>query len=242
MWPLWGLVFARAAGVFALAPPMGWRHFPVSLRLGVSAILAASLAFSGLPAQAMAVSAPEYAAAVLREAAVGLVLGLALWLTLWAAFSAGHMQDLVAGFVPLDDEEGPLASLFHVLAAVFFVQLNGLHRLISLFHHSYSILPAGQPVPVLANAQWVYWPALLFVAMLQLAAPVVLAVLLAAGIVASLQRTLPVLAGAGVMPSARAVVALLALAIVAPLLGAVFLQQVHGAAELVTAWLGRFRA
>lgn len=238
LWPLWGLIFARAAGVFALAPPMGWRHFPVSLRLAVSALLAASLALSLIPAQALAMSGPEYVAAVLREAAVGVVIGLALWLVLWAAFAAGHIQDLVAGFVPLDDEEGLLASLFHVLAALFFVQLNGHHWLIALFHHSYSMLPAGQPVALLAEAQWVYWPALLFVAMLQLAAPVVLAVLLAAGVVASLQRTLPVLAHAGIIPSARAVVALLALAIVAPLLGAMVLQQVNAAGQLVAAWLG----
>jgi len=237
LWPLWGLVFARAAGLLAVAPPTGWRHFPPSLRLAVAAVVAVPLSLAVVPDQPLALTLPAYAAAVLREAVVGLLMGGGLWLLMWAAFAAGHLQDLVGGFAAADEEEGPLANLFHLVAILFFVQLNGLHWLLAFFRQSYVLLPPSQGAALTAAAAWLYWPGLFFTALLQLAAPAVLATVLAALLIGSLQRVLPDLRTTELLPAARALMTLLALALVAPLLGAVVLQQVNMVAELTTRWL-----
>ena len=97
LWPLWGLVFARAAGLLALAPPTGWRHLPVALRLAVAAVLSLPLALAIMPAAPLTLSMPEYVAAVAREAAVGLLMGLGLWLLVLvgaaALVVAGMLRD-----------------------------------------------------------------------------------------------------------------------------------------------------
>ncbi len=180
---------------------------------------------------------PQYVAAVAREAAVGLLMGLGLWLLVWAAFAAGHLEDVVGGFSAPDEEDGPLAGLFTVLALVFFVQLNGLHWLVAFFRQSYALLPPGQGADLTAAALWVYWPSLFFTGLLQLAGPVVLGAVLAALMVSSLQRVLPELRAAEVLPAARALVTLLVLGVVAPLLGVVLLQQVSVVADVTARWL-----
>jgi len=237
LWPLWGLVFARAAGLLTLAPPTGWRHFPPALRLAVAAVLAAALSLAVMPAQPLALTLAAYAAAVAREAVVGLMMGLGLWLVMWAAFAAGHLQDVVGGFADEGEEEGPLARLFLAVAVVFFVQLNGLHWLVAFLRQSYGFLPPGRGADLMAHTEWVAWPGLFFTSLLQLAAPAVLATVLAAVMVASLQRVLPEVRAAEFLPAARAVVMLLALAIVAPWLGAMLLAQVNAAGEMMTRWL-----
>lgn len=235
--PLWGLVFARVAGALALAPPTGWRHFPVSLRLGVAGVVALPLCAVVAPGAPLVMGLPDYAAAVLREAALGLLMGLGLWLLIWGAFAAGHLQDLTAGFASRDDEEGPLANLLYITAILFFLQLNGHHWLLSFLWRSYGLMPVGQAPSVLQEASWLYWPGMLLSSAVQLAAPVVLAVLLAAGMIASLERVLPGLRTGEVMAAGRALLTLVVLAIVAPLLGAVFLGQVNGVAEVLTRYL-----
>jgi flagellar biosynthesis protein FliR len=199
--------------------------------------VAVPLSLAVAPAQPLALTLPAYAAAVLREAAVGLLMGGGLWLLVWAAFAAGHLQDLVGGFASSDEEEGPLANLFMVVAIVFFVQLNGLHWLLAFLRQSYACLPPGQGADLMGAASWVYWPGLFFTSLLQLAAPAVLATVLAALLIGSLQRVLPDLRTTELLPAARALMTLLALAIVAPLLGALLLQQVNTVAELTTRWL-----
>ncbi len=238
LWPLWGLVFARAAGLLALAPPTGWRHFPPVLRLAAAAVLALPLTLAVLPDQPQVLALPVYAAAVLREAAVGLLMGAGLWLLVWGAFAAGHLQDVMSGLGAADDEEGgPLANLFAVVAVVFFVQLNGLHWLVAFFRQSFALLPPGHEASLVGAGGWVYWPALFFAGLLQLAAPVVLATVLAGLLVGSLQRVLPDLRASETLPAVRALMTLLALALVAPLLGAVLLGQINTVAEATARWL-----
>lgn len=233
LWPLWGLVFARTAGLLTLAPPTGWRHFPPALRVAAAAVLAVPLTLTAAPATTLALPLGAYAACVVREAMVGLLLGLGPWLLVWAAYAAGHIQDVVGGLAGDGEEDGPLARLFMAMALVFFVQLNGLHRLVAFVHRSYGLLPPGPALPVADVAG----PGLFFTSMLQLAAPAVLATLLAAVMVASLQRVLPDMRAAELLPAARAVVTLLALIAVAPLLGAVLLHQLNVIGELSARWL-----
>lgn len=225
--PIWGLVWARLAGALLLAPPLSWRHFPVLLRLGVSVVLAFPLTMAVSPAQPLSLSVWAYILALAREATIGLFLGFTLWLFLWAAFAAGHLQDVLGGWALGEEEDGPLAELFHALAAVFFVQLNGLPWLLLFFKHSYMLVPIGQPVQLWASRDWLAGPSLFFSTLLQVALPMLLAILLASLILSSLQRTLPQMRAAEILPASRAIVGLLVIVLSAPYLGGLFLAQIN---------------
>ncbi len=238
LWALWGLTFARTAGLLALAPPTGWRHFPPSLCLAFAAVVAVPLSLTAAPHEALVLGHAAHAAAVVREAAIGLLMGLGLWLLVWGACAAGHLQDMMAGFAAPDEaEEGPLAQLFAAAALVFFVQLGGLHWLVTFLRQSYGLLPVAQGADLTAAAPWLSVPGLYFVGLLQLAAPAVLAVVLVGLPVASLQRVLPDLRATELLPAARAAMTLLALAAVAPLLGAALLGQLATVAAATARWL-----
>lgn len=225
--PFWGLIFARLAGAMLLAPPFSWRHFPVLLRLSLSAVLAFPITLAVSPVQPLTLTVWAYILALVREAALGLFLGFALWLFLWAAFAAGHLQDLLGGWAISEDEGGPLAELFHVLAAVFFVQLNGLPWLMMLFVHSYRLVPVGRSVPLWGNLEWLTGPSLFFSALVQVALPMFFAIILASLILSSLQRTLSQLRAAEILPASRAIVTLLVVTLSAPYLGGLFWAQIN---------------
>jgi len=234
--PLWGLIFARAAGMFALAPPTGWREYPLALRAAIAALVAAALTVAASETPQVDLPVALYAAAVVRELGLGLLLGLGVSLVVWAAYAAGHLQDLATGLGETD-QEGPLARLFYVLAVLFFLQLNGQRWLIAVLSHSCRVLPPGTAVPLLGHAEWVYWPATLLADALQLAAPALLAIALAAALLASLQRVLPALGAQELLTGARALAGLVAIVIVAPLLGSLFLRQMDVATHALAVWL-----
>lgn len=226
--PLFALAFARCAGMVCLAPPLNWRHFPFGLRLAVAAVLSVPLMLC-LPATTPVLPSGLYLALLVREVAVGAALGLGLWLLVTAAASAGQMIDAgpVAG-----PSERPLATFLTVIVIVLFVQLNGLPWLVSALRESYNLLPLGSPVGAVSRWQEaVYLPGRLFVAMLALAAPAVLAVILGSALVTSLQRCLPALQTGQLGSAARHLTALLALVVVAPLLGVFVLGEMTHAAQ-----------
>ena len=226
--PLFVLAFARCAGMVCLAPPLNWRHFPFALRLAVAAVLAVPLLLC-LPAQPSSLSAGVYLALLVREVAVGAALGLGLWLLVTAAASAGQMIDAGSGE---GATERPLAVFLTLLVIVFFVQLNGLPWLVSALRESYNLLPLSSALgPVSQWHEVVYLPARMFVTTLTLAAPIVLAVILASALVTSLQRCLPALQTGQLGPAARHLTALLALVVVAPLLGMFVLGEMTYAAQ-----------
>lgn len=233
--PLWGLVFARCAGALSLAPPTGARQFPLTMRLGVAAVVALPLALSLDPATVMLPLA-MYLAALVREVAIGLAIGFGLWLIMWGMHSAGHLAEHgVAG----DEEEGPLANLMYVLAVALFVALNGPQWLIALLRDSYHAMPLFGTSALLAHPLWLYWPARLFALALAAAAPMVLAVALASLIAASAQRCLVGLQALEVSVGLRYLVTLVTLVVVAPLLGGFVLGQMNEAARELTRWLAQ---
>ena len=230
--PLFLLCFTRCAVMLSLSPPLSWRQFPMALRMGVAAVMAAALMLS-LSAAAPQVATGLYALLVLREAAVGAVLGLTLWLLVTAGLAAGHLMETGLGLPA--EEEGPLATLLPLLIIVYFVQLNGLPWLVGALRESYVLAPPGGPLPEWSGwFEVLYWPGRMLATMLALAAPIVLATMLASWLVASIQRCLPGLHAEQLAPAARHLVVLLALVVAAPLFGAFVLGGMSEAAATAT--------
>ena len=239
MSPNWGgesalfvLCFTRCAVMLSLSPPLSWRQFPMALRLGVAAVLAVPVMLS-LSAAAPEVAGGLYVLLLLREAAIGAALGLGLWLLVTAGLAAGTLAETGLGLP--DDEEGPLATLLLLLIMVFFVQLGGLPWLAGALRESYALAPLGTRLPELCRwSEVLYWPGRMLATMLALAAPIILATILASCLVASIQRCLPGLRAEQLAPAARHLAVLLALVVVAPLVGAFVLGGMSEAATAAT--------
>ncbi|NPV49300.1 MAG: flagellar biosynthetic protein FliR [Armatimonadetes bacterium] len=224
--PLFGLVLARCAGVFALAPPTGWRHFPPLLRLGLATVLALPLAALLAPEAATQTMAPVvYLGLLVSNALTGALLGAGLWLLVHSFRTAGHLVDTWldgAGTA----EGGPLASFLPLTALLFFVQLDGLRWLLVFLRQGCEVLPVTTSVSWGAAAgPWLGWPAVMLATALRVAAPLLVALMLASAMAASLGRAVDQMAVSQLAPGLRFVVVLVGLGSVAPLLAGLLLGE-----------------
>jgi flagellar biosynthesis protein FliR len=242
--PLGMLIFARCAGAVCLAPPTGWRYFPVSLRLAVAAAISLplGLTFSGSMA-ALDSHSLAYLSALVRELAVGLALGLPLWLLVWGFGAAGGLVDEVNGWS--GEGEGPLGQFLPLLACVLFVLLNGLHWLVAFLQASYGLLPPGAGALHLNGALaevWLGWPTGLLLCALNVAAPLLLAVGLASALVAALERCAPGFPVGQLGSPLRWATSVAALVVILPLFGTLLLGQLDGIAAHLAQALVHWRS
>ena len=154
-----GIMFAmaRMTGMFVVMPAF--------TRLGLTGILqsAAVLAFA-LPVTPLVVSAvgaqtlsvPLITALVVKEAFVGLMIGVVLGVPIWAAEAAGSYVDLQRGatsatlFDPSSSgEEGVTATLFGLVMTALFFGSGGLTLTLRTVYESYGIWPVGSAFPAM---------------------------------------------------------------------------------------------
>ncbi len=229
--PAFGLVFARCGGLLALAPPLGTRQFPLALRLGLAAVLAAALApVAELTPQVGAVTICEYSALLVREAAIGLATGFAAALVFHAFTVAGGLLDsfLGAGSATQRAEGiGPLATLSWTLAAAVFVAIDGHHLVIRALAEGLRVLPVGGPVAAGELAAMADAVRAMLAAGVQIAAPTLAAIYVAEVVLAACDRLAPAAGLAEAALPVRWTAALLGFAVSAPLF--VALVSEHGA-------------
>ncbi|HEY2899348.1 MAG TPA: flagellar biosynthetic protein FliR [Polyangia bacterium] len=199
---------ARVAPVAIMLPAFGGRHLPLSLRLALGALLSA-LAW---PLVAAAYSAAGLDGAgplvwiliVGRELAVGAAVGFVASLAFHAAEVAGQLGDVLRGanaaaiLTPASDggAPSPLGTLYLLLATIIFLEIGGLSRMVAALMNSYAAVPLGlshASVMGMQNAALVVLlaSAKLLATALALAAPLVVALLLADVALAALGRVAP---------------------------------------------------
>jgi len=202
---------ARTIPIVWLVPAFGGRALPVPLRLGIGLLLASfSLPQLTAGAAGMMSHTPGLAALLLivaRELLTGAAVGLLLSFFFRAAEAAGGLADVLRGasFAEvLAPDSGrrssPLAALYLLLATVIFLELGGVGRLCVALARSYEALPLGGESPpalgLQAQLQLVLVAsAKLIESALGLAAPVIVALLLAdlaLGVVGRVTPALPV--------------------------------------------------
>jgi len=177
-----GLVFARLAAIIMLIPGFGETFVPVRIRLSLALTLALVLfpvvggAVPPIPAAVSGV-----AGAVIKETAIGLVIGTILRLFMSSLSAAGEIVSIqtTLGFAqtanPTQAAPSTTLSTFLMLLGLVLIMTTNLHHLfLSAIVRSYTIFPFSKPFPLAdANALAVQTVSRSFALGLQLAAPVV---------------------------------------------------------------------
>lgn len=143
-----GLLLVRPAALVAAAPPFGAGYTPVPIKIGLSLILAIVMApvvpVPEVPTLAMLVLV------VGRELLVGLALAMAVRTLVAGAELAGQLAGFQLGLsyaAAVDPQTGArnnvLAALYGNLALFSFLAINAHHALLRALAHSYASVPIG---------------------------------------------------------------------------------------------------
>jgi flagellar biosynthesis protein FliR len=188
-----GVLLIRPGLLVSSAPPFGGQYAPVAVKAGLSVLLAITMA--------PIVSVPDtvgvgvLAVVAVREAAIGLALGMSIRVLLAGAEVAGQLTGFQLGLAyaaTVDPQSGArnnlVSTLYNSVALLTFLGVDGHHALLRAVAQSYTVLPIGAG-HVAADLGGMVASLLgtVFVFGAQVAAPVVIVLLVvevAAGIIA----------------------------------------------------------
>ncbi len=179
-----GLLLARAGMVVGATPVFGGQYAPTLTKVGLAFVLAVVM----MPAVAVPDALPMTAlvVVVVRELAIGFALAMSVRVMLAGFELAGYLTGFQLGFsyaAVVDPNTGvrnnTVAAIYSSLALLTFLGINGHHAVIRALVRSYTALPVGfghvgdTMVPAVTRMLGV-----IFSTGVQLAAPVVIALLL----------------------------------------------------------------
>lgn len=144
------MVTARISGIFTFNPIFSRQNVPMRIKVGATlalSIVAASYMGSDT-VQYVFHGVPGFVMTLLKELAIGLVLGFMTNLILTVIVYAGELMDNQIGFGmakamdPMTGIQMPLfANLFNYMFILYFFIIGGHLKYIELFVTSYDILP-----------------------------------------------------------------------------------------------------
>lgn len=180
------LVLARVSPLFLLAPPFSSKMMPVRVRGIVAVAIAMGLAPVALHGQAVPGDLLQIAGLAVKEVLVGLGFAFALG-CLFAAFStAGSILDTTIGFSfgslidPITGiQSGQMVQLYSMVAIAVFIAIGGDAWVIQGLARTYELVPllSTPSLQVLVSSAVSEFAGILTAA-LEVAAPVMLALIL----------------------------------------------------------------
>lgn len=199
----WMIAGSRVTGLLVVVPFFGSAGVPARIKIGLAFLLTVFLA-PLVPATAAALSAPALVVLLLGEFAIGFLLGFTLQLFFEAGQIAGQVCGVQMGYSlasvinpDSDADSAVLSTFYELIVLLLFIQLSVPHWLLRGLARSFEYLPPGHFS--------LTWPAVstlfkfvagMWVAGLQIAAPVLVASLFAdaaLGFVGKASPQLPVL-------------------------------------------------
>ncbi len=197
-WPTLVLASARVGGLFAVAPLWSLAAVPRTLRMAMTLLFAALLA-AALPAAPLPAEGLDAVLPLAGEFAIGLALGLAASVIVQGVTLAGEVLALQTGLsigaaiAPMPELQGsPFGQILGFFGVAAFVSANGHLALLRALATSFERLPAGAPVDLARGAEVIVPLAgSLFACGLQIAAPVLVTLLLVQLAMALLGRAVP---------------------------------------------------
>jgi len=181
-------ILARIAGVFIQAPLFSSRSFPATAKIAFAVWLSIILWFVTPVSPTLPDSLFSFVLTASAEVAFGFLIGFVCNLIFIAIQSAGEIIDLQMGLSvasALDPVFGSVISIIGRLtfftALVVFILFDGHHLLLSAFHQSFSVLPAGKIANFTSyqlTAQLMDLGGALWMTAIKLAAPAILLIFL----------------------------------------------------------------
>ncbi|MGY1820373.1 flagellar biosynthetic protein FliR [Geodermatophilus sp. SYSU D00079] len=191
---------ARAAGFVMLSPPFASRSIPAPVKGALALALSVAL-LSRIAPELPEPTAGFLVVGAITEVVIGAALGFVVQLLFAAVQYAGDIIDITGGFTmqpaydPLSmTQTGSIGRLHYLLATTLLFTSGGHLLIVRGFATSYEGLPVGGDVPTEQLGQVLLTAfAMMFLAALQIAGPMVAVLLLADVALALLSRAAPAL-------------------------------------------------
>lgn len=241
LWPL-----TRVLGLIAAAPVLGDSSIPKRLKIAFALIVTLIIAPLLPPPPAIEPLSLNAALIVADQFLIGLAMGLAMRLVFASIELAGELIALTMGlnfatlFNPQSRSESSVVSQFLLaLGTLTYLALDGHLRLLSALAESFHTLPiAHSSLGIRGALDVVEWGSTVFSSGIQLALPVLGALLIASASLGILTRAAPQLNIFGVGFPISIGVGLLVLGLALPYvtvpLGRLFEQGIHVISHLMT--------
>lgn len=144
------LILIRMSSLFVITPVFGGKNVPNYFKVGLAFFCSLILVTLLKDVTVEFTDIYSYAAIILKELAVGIILGFSSYLVFASLFLAGQIIDTQIGFGmvnvlnPLHDSQIPLTGNFlYILTLLFFLMMNGHHVLLTALFKSYNVLPVN---------------------------------------------------------------------------------------------------
>lgn len=142
------LILVRMSSLFVITPVFAGRNLPSYLKIAFAFFCSVILTTLLKDVDIEYINFYGYAGLILREFAIGIILGYTSNLVFSALYIAGQIIDTQIGFGmvnvldPMHDSQVPLTGNFmYIITLVFFMLINGHHILLSALFKSYKVLP-----------------------------------------------------------------------------------------------------
>ncbi|MFD1360353.1 flagellar biosynthetic protein FliR [Lentibacillus salinarum] len=154
--PVFLLIFVRIAAFFVTLPLFSYATIPTPFKIGFSFFLALIM-YATVESPAVPID-QTYLLLLMKEAVVGLLIGLLAYMILSAVQIAGGFIDFQMGFAianvvdPQTGAQSPLiGQYFYILALMFLLSVNGHYLLIDGIFYSYQLIPPETFIPLQNN-------------------------------------------------------------------------------------------
>ncbi|KXH79995.1 flagellar biosynthetic protein FliR [Sporosarcina sp. HYO08] len=160
--PAYFLILTRVTAFFITLPFFSYRTIPPSQRILFGAILSWMIVYSiDMPVLELDYG---YILLVMKEAMIGLFIGLVAYIIMAAIQIAGGFIDFQMGFAianvidPQTGAQSPLlGQFFNILALLLLLAVNGHHLLLDGVFYSYQFIAVDQAIPALGSSQFAEW-------------------------------------------------------------------------------------
>ena len=238
-------IFMIRPGALVLSVPLfGGTHVPPTARVGLAVLLALIVA----PVTALPVLETPLLLVIGRELMIGVSIGLAIRIVISAAEVAGYLAGFQAGFAMaavIDPQRGVrnniVAMLYGTLAVFVFFAVDGHHAVLVALIDSYAVLPiGGGGIDASLVTATVGALGLVFRVGLQLAAPVVFALVIVELSLGLIARAAPAMnlmvIGFPIRSMAGLVALAMAIGVLPPVMRALMPRALEVAAQTATAF------
>jgi flagellar biosynthetic protein FliR len=187
------LVLLRSSIFVAMLPFFGSKNFPMQFKIG----LAVALALVLTPVVHFEIKNIALPLVVLRETALGIMLGAAVRVIFFAVDMAGQIISHAMGlsiatvFNPEMGQSTEVARLYGIIAMLLMLSIDAHHELITVLVQSYEWLPVGQVDVSNLIIKAVNAGSKIFIVALKISAPVMVGMLIVNILIGFLYKAAP---------------------------------------------------